>query len=103
MHMRTTLIIPHSCLRDSYGAYRARKLVDVSPRPVYSGLINSRVLPIVWFGFEIGFDGFLLSQNTNFLLGTSIESSVEAGGWSLSVYGSGTADTQSLNAQDLEM
>jgi len=103
MHMRTTLIIPHSCLRDPYCAYSARKLEDVSSRPVYSGLMNSRVLPIVWFGFEIGFDGFLLSENTNFFLGTSIETSVEAGGWSLSVYGSGTADTQSLSTQDLEI
>lgn len=54
-------------------AYRARKLRDVSSRPVYSGLMNSRVLPTVWFGFEIGFDGFLLSQNTNFFFGTLIE------------------------------
>jgi hypothetical protein len=75
----------------------------VSSRHVYSSLINSRVLPIVRFGFEIDFDGFLLCQNINFFLGTSIETSVDAGGWSLSVCGSGTADTQSLNTQDLEM
>jgi hypothetical protein len=59
--------------------------------------------PIVWFGFEIGFNGFLLSRNTNFFLGTSIETSVDAGGWYLSVFGSGTADRQPLNTQDLEM
>jgi len=67
-------------LRLSSLAYIALKLTDVSSLPGYSGLMNSCVLPIVWFGFEIGFDGFLLSQNTSFFLGTSIETSVDAGG-----------------------
>jgi hypothetical protein len=85
MHMRTALVISHSCLRNPYGSVLSRtehvKLMDVSSRPVYSGLMNSCVLPIAWLEFEIGFDGFLLSQNTNFFLGTSIQTSVDAGSY----------------------
>jgi hypothetical protein len=44
-----------------------------------------------------------LAKTQNFFLGTSIETSIDAGDWPLSVCGSVTADTQSFNTQDLEM
>jgi hypothetical protein len=44
-----------------------------------------------------------LAKTQNFFLGTSIETSVDAADWFLSVCGSVTVDMQSFNTQDLEM